>query len=154
VITKKPTYKTPGEKTYTAVFKEPFKTQIKKEAYKIDRAGNPLVVKGKTAKVKYRKLKKKNQKLAVSKIITFTKKGQGTMSYKFVSAKKRSKSFKKKFKINAKTGKLTIKKNGGNYTVSYSGVSFYGDDSDKPTVEGASFSYTGSIVKINNGNNK
>jgi len=52
------------------------------------------------------------------------------------------------------TGKLTIKKNGGNYTVSYSGVSFYGDDSDKPTVEGASFSYTGSIVKINNGNNK
>ena len=87
-----------------------FKTQLKKETYEIDRAGNPLVVKGKTAKVKYKKLKKKNQKLAVSKIITFTKKGQGTMSYKLVSAKKGSKSFKRKFKINAKTGKVTIKK--------------------------------------------
>lgn len=70
-----------------------FKAQIKKETYEIDRAGNPLAVKGKTAKVKYKKLKKKNQKLAVSKIITFTKKGQGTMSYKLVSAKKGSKSF-------------------------------------------------------------
>lgn len=32
------------------------------------------------------------------------------MSYKLLSAKKGSKSFKKKFKINAKTGKVTIKK--------------------------------------------
>ena len=45
------------------------------------------------------------------------------------------------------TGKLTIKKNSGNnYTVSYTGVNFYGDDSNTPTIENASFSFTGTII--------
>ncbi len=45
------------------------------------------------------------------------------------------------------TGKLTIKSNGGNnYTVSYSGVNLYADDSNTPAIENASFSFTGAIV--------
>lgn len=71
---------------------------------------NPLSIKAKTATIKYSKLKKKTQTLAVTKVIKFVKKGQGTMSYKLSSAKKNKKSFKKYFKVNTKTGKITIKK--------------------------------------------
>lgn len=45
------------------------------------------------------------------------------------------------------TGKLTIKKSGSNYTVSYSGVDFYSDDSNTPSVSNASFSFTGPLTK-------
>ena len=78
--------------------------------FKITKKTNPLSVKGKTAKVKFGKLKKKDQVLSVSKIITGTKTGHGKMSYKLVSAKKGSKSFSKHFKVKAGTGKLTVKK--------------------------------------------
>ena len=45
------------------------------------------------------------------------------------------------------TGKLTIKKNGGNnYTVSYAGVNLYNDDSKTPAIKDASFSFTGALV--------
>ena len=71
---------------------------------------NPMQLKGRTAKVKYKKLKKKAQSLAVSKVITFTGKAEGAVSYKLYSAKKGRKSFKKYFKINASTGKVKIKK--------------------------------------------
>ncbi len=71
---------------------------------------NPLTVKGRIARVKYSKLKKKNQTLKVSKVITFKNKGQGTRSYKLVSAKKGKKSFKKNFTVNKTTGKVTVKK--------------------------------------------
>lgn len=64
---------------------------------------NTLAAKGKTASIKYSKLKKKNQTLAVSKVIKFTDKGKGTKSY----AKK---SGNKKITINKKTGKVTVKK--------------------------------------------
>ncbi len=64
---------------------------------------NPLAVKGKTAKVKYKKLKKKNQTLSSSKVITFTKKGQGALTYSKVSGNK-------KITINKTTGKVTVKK--------------------------------------------
>ena len=69
----------------------------------ITKEENPLKIKPKTAKVKYSKLKKKSQKLKVSKVINFIKKGEGTMSYV-------QKSNKKKFKINKKTGQVTVKK--------------------------------------------
>ncbi len=45
--------------------------------------------KGKTVTVKYSKLKKKTQKLAVSKVITFTNKGYGTKTYTKASGKMR-----------------------------------------------------------------
>ena len=87
--------------------------------FKITKKSNPLSVKGRTAKVKFRKLKKKAQVLPVSKIISRTRKVRGKMSYKLVSAKKGSKSFRKHFKINTSTGKLTVKKGlkKGTYTV-------------------------------------
>ena len=82
-----------------------------KATYKINKAANTLKVKGKQAKIKRSELKKKAKKLAVQKVIKVTKKGQGKMSYKFVSAKKGKKSFNKYFKINQKNGEVTIKKN-------------------------------------------
>ena len=76
----------------------------------ISKAKNPLKVKAKTATVKYSKIKKKAQKLAVKKVIRFFKNGQGSMTYTLTSVKKGGKSFKKKFTINKKTGKVTVKK--------------------------------------------
>ena len=71
--------------------------------YTINKAANPLAVKAKTAKVKYSTLKKKAQTLAVTKVVTFSKKGQGTMTYAKASGNK-------KITINKKTGKVTVKK--------------------------------------------
>ncbi|MBO4863802.1 MAG: leucine-rich repeat protein [Eubacterium sp.] len=80
---------------------------------------NMLKVKAKTATVKLSKLNKKSQKLKVSKVIKFKNKGQGEISYKLSSAKKGKKSYKKYFKIDKKTGKVTVKKglNKGTYKV-------------------------------------
>ncbi len=78
--------------------------------FKITKAANPLNVQVKTAKIKYKKLKKKAQTLDITKVIKFAKQGQGQMSYKLVSAKKGKKSYKKYFKVNAKTGKVKVKK--------------------------------------------
>ncbi len=77
---------------------------------KLSKKANPLTVKGKKAAVKYSKLKKKNQTLAVTKVIKFTKKLKDKKIYKLISARKGRKSFKKYFRINKKTGKVTIKK--------------------------------------------
>ena len=108
-VTKEPTITEEGEKTYTCtVCNKAIKTET---IPKLEIKANPLSIKAKTTKVKYKKLKKKTQKLAVTKVIKFTKKGQGKMTYKLVSAKKGKKSFKKYIKINATTGKVTIKKN-------------------------------------------
>ena len=46
------------------------------------------------------------------------------------------------------TGKLTIKKVAGKYTVSYEGVDLYNDDSNMPTITNASFSYTGTLTEM------
>lgn len=64
---------------------------------------NPMTVKGKTAKVKYRKAKKKNQTVSVSKILKFSPSGTGSNLYTKVKGNK-------KISINNKTGKVTIKK--------------------------------------------
>ena len=79
--------------------------------FRINQAANPLKISPKTATVKYSKLKKKTQTLAVTKVIKFTKKLSDKKTYTLVSAKKGSKSFKKYFKINKTTGKVTVKKN-------------------------------------------
>ena len=71
--------------------------------FKITKKTNTLKAAGKTAKVKFKKLRKKKQKLSVAKVITFNSKGQGTLSYKKVSGSK-------KITINTKTGKVTVKK--------------------------------------------
>jgi hypothetical protein len=83
------------------------------------KASNPLKITGKTAVVKYAKVKKKSQLLKKSRFIRTSKKGQGDMEYKIVSAKKKGKSCKKYFKIDKKTGKLRVKKGikRGTYTL-------------------------------------
>ena len=67
-------------------------------------------MKGKTATVKYKKLKKKAQTLAVKNVIKFEKNGQGKMTYTLSSAKKKGKNFKKSFKVNTNTGSVKIRK--------------------------------------------
>lgn len=69
----------------------------------VKKAANPLKVKDKTVKVKFKKLKKKAKKLKVTKVVKFAKKGVGALTYKKVKGNK-------KIKINKKTGKVTIKK--------------------------------------------
>ena len=78
-------------------------TGIIKKEFTITKAANPLSVKGKTVKVSKKKLQKKTQKLAVTKVLKFRKKGQGKTTYI-------KKSGNKKITINKKTGKLTVKK--------------------------------------------
>ena len=77
--------------------------------YMINKAANPMTLKGKTAKVKYSKVSKKAQTIKRAKVIKVSK-AQGKPAYKLVSAKNGKKNFKKKFKINAKTGNVTVKK--------------------------------------------
>lgn len=69
---------------------------------------NTLSIKAKKVKVKYKKLRKKAQRIIAKKSIKYIDKGQGKLTYKLVKVKKAK--FKKYFKINKKTGKLTIKK--------------------------------------------
>ena len=61
-----------------------------------------LKISDKTAKVKYKKLKKKARTVSVSKYLKFTKKGQGTMIFSKVSGSK-------KITV-AKNGVVTVKK--------------------------------------------
>ena len=82
-----------------------------KKTFTINKAANPLKIGSMTATIKYSKLKKKTQTLAITKVIKFTKKMNDKKTYTLVSAKKGSKSFKKYFKINKTTGNMTIKKN-------------------------------------------
>jgi hypothetical protein len=71
---------------------------------------NPFKVSGKTAKVKYKKLKKKSQKLTVNKVLNI-RDSQTVLSYKITSVKRgKSKKFKKYFKIDSKKSTITVKK--------------------------------------------
>ena len=87
-----------------------------KATYQIGKAANTMTAKGKTVKLSYKKLKKKAQTIARSKAVTLSK-AQGTQTYKLASVKKSK--FKKYFKVNAKTGKITVKKKlkKGTYTL-------------------------------------
>ena len=79
------------------------KAAAKTVTVKVNKAANPLSIKARTATVKYSAVKKKAQYLAVTKVIYFTKKGVGTMTYTKVSGNK-------KITIAKSTGKVTVKK--------------------------------------------
>ena len=89
------------------------------KTFTISKATNPLKVSGRSTTVYYSKLKKKSLPLSVTKVIKFTRKGRGNMYYTLSSAKKGKKSYKKYFKINSSTGKVTVKRGlkKGTYTV-------------------------------------
>ena len=101
-------------------------------------SANTLSVKGKTAKVKYKKVKKKTQALAVTKVITFKNKGQGTLTYKKYYGNK-------KITVNAKTGKVTVKKKlkRGTYKVKVKVMA-----SGTETVKASSWKYVTFKIKV------
>ncbi len=92
-----------GTAKATVTFKGNYYTGTKSLTFTINKAANSLAVKAKTATVKFKKLKKKNQTLAVDKVLNFTNKGQGTLTYTKASGNK-------KITINKTTGKVTVKK--------------------------------------------
>lgn len=71
------------------------------------KSANTLKVKGKTVKLKAKKLKKKSQTVKRAKALTVSK-PCGKVKYTLASVSKAK--FKKYFKVNAKTGKITVKK--------------------------------------------
>lgn len=77
--------------------------------YTIDKAKNPITLKAKTVNVKYKSLKKKSKSIKRADAFAVSK-AQGELSYRLVSAKKGKKSFKKKLSVDAKTGKIIVKK--------------------------------------------
>ena len=77
--------------------------------FTIAKAANPLKLKAKKPTVKYAKLKKKKQSIALKKAVTVSG-AQGKKTYVLSSAKLGKKNFKKKFTVNKKTGKITLKK--------------------------------------------
>ena len=101
-----------GEATLTIKAKgDGYKGTITK-TFNIVKAANTLKVRGKTAAVKYKKLKKKAQTLNNTNVVRFADMGQGKISYKKASGNK-------KITINKKTGKVTVRKGlkEGTYTV-------------------------------------
>ncbi len=84
------------------------------KTFKIAKVKNVLSVKGKTATIKYKNLKKKAQTVKRSKAMTVSKK-YGKVTYKIVGAKKglrkiKLSEVKKIFKISSTTGKIKVKK--------------------------------------------
>ena len=105
-ISKKATYTNKGETTYIAVFENvAFETQTKVEANipMLAKKNNTLTVKPVQKTVKVKKLKKKALKVAPLKVTN----AKGTVTYKISGGNTKS---KKALKINAKTGKVTVKK--------------------------------------------
>ena len=72
------------------------------KTFTVNKAANPMKIKGKTATVKYCKVKKKKQTLKVGTVLT-VKKPQGTVTYAKVSGNK-------KITVAKKTGTVTVKK--------------------------------------------
>ena len=89
---------------------------------------NTLEVSGKTATVKFSKLRKKSQTLKASKVLKFASKGEGKLTYKKYKGNK-------KITINKKNGKVTVKKGlkKGLYTVKVK-IKAAGDDTHEASA--------------------
>ena len=84
-----------------------FAVKLKSDA--ATKADNPMKLKGKTAAVNYKKLRKKPQIIKRAKAFSVSN-AEGKLVYKYVTAKKGKKNFKKYFKVSAKTGKVKVRK--------------------------------------------
>ena len=80
---------------------------IEPPAEKKKPAANPITAKAKKVTVKASKVKKKNQTIKSAEYLTVSK-AQGKLTYKLAKVTKTK--FKKYFKVNASTGKITVKK--------------------------------------------
>ncbi len=87
------------------------------------------VVSGRTATVKYSKLKRNDQTLAADKVFRFNDKSEEELKFTLISAETGAKTFIKYFKVNSATGKVTVKQGlrEGTYTVKVN-VGPAGDD--------------------------
>ncbi len=106
-----------ADDTSTAQQLRDARTQLLKARQALKKkSANTLKVKGKNVKLKAKKLKKKAQTVKRAKAVTVSK-PRGTVKYTLSSVSKAK--FKKYFKVNAKTGKITVKKGlkKGTYTV-------------------------------------
>ena len=130
-----------GTATATVKFTGDYYAGSKDLIFTIDKAANPLAISPKTATVKYSKLKKKTQTLDITKVMTFTKDANDQKTYTLSSAKKGSKSFKKYFKVNSTTGKVTIKKGlkKGTYKVKVNVTAAGNDNYEKSAVQTVTF---------------
>ena len=90
---------------YSDAFDDPLILAEGTYEYDFSVAPNPLNVSGKTATVKNNKLRKKKQTLSVSKVINGLDTARGRLTFTKVSGNRN-------IKINAGTGKITIKKRG------------------------------------------
>ena len=126
-VTKKPTLKATGVKTFTCKGCGKTKTSVIAKL-----KANTLRAKGKTVKIRYAKLKKRAQTIAKKNALTITN-AKGTLTYKKVKGNK-------KITVNTKTGKITVKKGlkKGTYKVKIKvtakGTTLYGAGSKTPTV--------------------
>lgn len=106
-----------------------------------ERLSNTLNAKGgKTAKVKYKKLRKKAQTVTRSKVMTIGN-AQGNIKYSLVSVKRgKSKKYKKYFKISTTSGNVTVKKKlkKGTYTITCK-VTASGNDVYRSVTKTVSF---------------
>ena len=86
--------------------------------YKIVKANNTLKVRTKKVTYNYKlsRIKSRDAQIKGTKLYRFTDTGVGKLSYSLYSAKKGSKNYKSKFKVNSKTGMMTVKKGLGKGT--------------------------------------
>ena len=102
-VDKAATYTSAGSKSIHCTVCGSIKEGSAAEIPKLVKKTNSLSIKAKTATVKYDTLKTKSLTLAVTKVIEFTKKGQGKMIYV-------KKAGNEKISIDRSTGKVTVGK--------------------------------------------
>ena len=92
----------------------------------IRKAANPLSVSGKTATVRYKKLKKRAQIVSAGSVMSVSN-AKGSVSYSLDSVSKAK--YRKYFSVNSSNGNVTVKKKlrKGTYTLNVS-VSATGND--------------------------
>ena len=121
-----------GTATVTVTFEGDYYSGTKNLTFTIAKATNPLKVGGKTATLKFKTLKKKNQALTRTKVLTVSK-NQGSVTYTKYSGNN-------KITINKKTGKVTVKKKikKGTYSVKVK-VTAAGNTNYKPLTKTVTF---------------
>ena len=100
--------KNAGKASATITFRGDHYSGSKVLSYIIRKAENPMKIKAGAALIRYSKLKKKARSLKINKVLSFVRKGKGTKTYNLTGVKKTK--AKKYFKVNRRTGKVTVKK--------------------------------------------
>lgn len=98
------------------------------------KAANPLSVQGKTARIKYRKLRKKTQTLNITDVVRFNMIGEGAMTFAKASGNK-------KISVDNNTGRITVKKGlkKGTYKVNIVMKAAENEDYEESPVSAATF---------------